>query len=221
MEEEYQSLIPQKSEDIGTALQNLINDNLKNINTSFLGRISKINGNKVSIVPVLKTKATDSTVTINNCMVCFPMSGFWNVQYKLKVGDIGVAIVMKDDISGYKNNGKTGLNATKRNMDIQDSVFVPFSLFKTLTNDDINFLIENDTKTCKLEFDNDENGTLKAKLLTLQSETTTLKTKLSDLATILENALINQSSSGTQPFAPATVAEFASWKTSLDTLFKD
>jgi len=219
--ETYKALTPARPSDIGTALQELIVDNLRTINTSFIAKITRINGNKVSIIPALKKRQTDAVVTINNCMVGFAQSGEWHTQHKLKVGDYGLAIIAQNDITRYKENGKTGLNATLRRFDIQDAIFIPFSLFDTLPNDAVNYVIKNTGGTCSLEFDNEENGTLKAKLLTLQSETTTLKIKLAELATILENALISQTPSGTQPFSGGTVAAFGAWKSSLDTLFKD
>lgn len=216
----YENLIqPNETTDFGLALQRLIEANINNLNTCYLARISAINGNKVSIVPAMKKSQTDKTVVINNCMVAFPWSGFWHTQHKLKTGDIGVAITLQDDISSYKASGKEGLNQTKRTKDINDSIFFPLSLFDTLPNDDINFIIKSTDEKCKLEFDNANNGTFQAQLLALKSENTTLKTALSSLSDILSSALILQSPSGTQPFDPATVSAFNSWKSDLDNLF--
>ena len=64
-------------------------------------------------------------------------------------------------------------------------------------------------------------GTFKAKLLTLESENTTLKTKLLELSSILQSAMIVQSPSGLQPFDGATKSAFSGWSSGLDDLFKD
>ena len=48
--QEYQNLVKSgESADLGTAIQNLINDNLRFINTAFLAKIVKINKNTVDI----------------------------------------------------------------------------------------------------------------------------------------------------------------------------
>ena len=176
MTKEYKTLTKTtNNENLGLAIQGLIEDNIARINTSFLAEIKSINGNKVSICEVIKRKQTDLTTIYNNCLVGFNQSGKWQTQFKLKVGDVGLAIVLQDDISGYKSTGKNGLNKTGRIHDKNDAIFIPFSLFDSLLNDSINFIIENDVKSCKIEFDNAEMGTFKAKLLTLESENTTLK----------------------------------------------
>lgn len=216
----YENLISTaQNQDAATAIQLLIEDNLRLLGTSYLAQITKINGNKVSIKPIIKRKATDKDIIYNNCLVAFPHSQNWDIQHKLKVNDYGIAIVMNRDISKYKESGKSSLTQTNRYKDANDSIFIPLSLYDTLSNDSINYIVESSDKVCKLEFDNDQIGIMKAKLLTLESENTTLKTKLTELATILENALIDQTPSGTQPFTSSTVTEFSEWKTSLDDLF--
>lgn len=222
MEKEYQSLITTTNDNnIGLAIQQLVEDNIKNINSCFVAKIQSINGNKVSIVQAIKRKSTDKDTIYNNCLVGFNQSGFWQTQFKLKVGDIGIAIVSQDDITSYKNNGKDGLNQTGRVQDKNDSIFLPMSLFDTLSNDDVNFIIKSLDNKCKLEFTNNNIGIFQANLLSLKSENTSLKTKLNELATILTSAMVLQSPSGTQPFDSATIASFNSWKTSLDELFKE
>lgn len=208
-------------DDIGVAINLLIQDNIKKVNTSFIAEVVAINGNKVSIKKKIKDKATDKDTIYNNCMVGFFRSGFWQEQFKLKVGDDGIAFVMQDDVSNYKANGKSGVNPSGRIQDKNDSVFVPLSLFETLQNSDINYLLKSLDGKCKLEFTNDNIGILQADLLTLKSENTTLKTKLIELADFLDSAMIVQSPSGIQPFDGNTKANFSSWKTSLNDLFKD
>lgn len=223
---DYKSVIDfSANDDIGRAIQNLITYNLKIIQTSFLCKIVSINENKVSIIPILKKNVNENLTIINNCLVAFPYSQHWKTQYKLKVGDVGIAIVMQNDISSYKKTGKDGLNNTSRFKDINDSVFIPLSLFKTLKNDDVNYLIENDKKNCKLEFDNNDIGILKAKLLTLESETTSLKKELGKLASLLEAMAGGQTGPDghghTSTTSPDSIGAFNGWFNGLNSLFKD
>ena len=222
MTTEYKQLNPvTNKDDIGVAINLLIQDNIKKVNTSFIAEIVSINGNKVSIKKKIKDKSTDKDTIYNNCMIGFLQSGFWQEQFKLKVGDDGIAFVMQDDVSNYKSTGKGGVNPSGRIQDKNDSVFIPLSLFETLQNNDINYLLKSLDGKCKLEFTNDNIGILQADLITLKSENTTLKTKLKELSNILRNALIDQTPSGTQPFNSATITAFANWDTSLNDLFKD
>lgn len=215
MATDYESLIKTtESQDLGTCIQNLISDNLKSLNTAFLARVTKINGNKLCFERLIKKKENEAQVIVNNCLIGFAYSQKWQVQYKLAVGDIGICFTMDCDISDYKTKGSGGVAPTQRQKDLNDCIFIPLSLFSTLTNDSINFYIQSDTGNCKLHFDNAESGlfqsklplkiqdntkncflhfdsamigTLRAKLITIQSENTTLKAKMKELATLLEN----------------------------------
>lgn len=224
--QEYQNLIKSgENNDLGLAIQNLINDNLRFIRTTYLAKIVSINENKVSIKPILRQKANEQVLIINNCMIAFPYSQLWQTQFKLKVGDIGVAIVIENDISSYKQSGNEGLNNTKRFKDVNDSIFVPLSLYTTLNNSIVNYKIENNNKSCKMEFNNDEIGIFKAKLITLESETTTLKAKLLELVSLLESMASGQTGSDghgqTSTTSPGSIGQFNSWGSSLNSLFKD
>ncbi|HED5364323.1 hypothetical protein I9086_00185 [Campylobacter jejuni] len=226
MEKEYQNLIqPTENSNLGFAIQNLINDNLRFIKTAYLAKIVSISENKVSIKPILKQNEKDSVLILNNVMICFPYSQLWQTQFKLKVGDIGVAIVIENDISSYKQSGNEGLNNTKRFKDVNDSVFIPLSLYTTLNNSEVNYKIENNNKSCKMEFNNDEIGIFKAKLITLESETTTLKAKLLELVSLLESMASGQTGPDghgqTSTTSPSSIGRFNSWGSSLNSLFKD
>ena len=251
-EKEYQNLLDGgERNDLGLAIQNLINDNLKYIKTAYLAKITAINGNKVSIKPLLKHKQDDAVLIVNNCMVAFPYSQHWQEQFKLKVGDIGLALVIENDISNYKKTGAEGLNATGRFKDVNDSIYIPLSLYTTLENQQINYKLENSTKVCRIEFLNSEDGemqaktmlikkangnaflnldnadlaTLKGKLLTLQSETTTLKKKFGELANLLEGMAGGVTSATGHGHvvttSPSSIGKFNAWFSSLDSLFKD
>ncbi|EGC6704057.1 hypothetical protein H9W57_001052 [Campylobacter jejuni] len=224
--QEYQNLIKSgENNDLGLAIQNLINDNLRFIRTTYLAKIVSINENKVSIKPILRQKANEQVLIINNCMIAFPYSQLWQTQFKLKAGDIGVAIVIENDISSYKQSGNEGLNNTKRFKDVNDSIFIPLSLYTTLNNNEVNYKIENNNKSCKMEFNNDEIGIFKAKLITLESETTTLKAKLLELVSLLESMASGRTGPDghgqTSTTSPGSIGQFNSWGSSLNSLFKD
>ncbi|WP_291952711.1 hypothetical protein [Campylobacter sp.] len=223
---EYKNLLQTgQNTDLGASIQNLIDDNLKYIKTAFLCKIVGIENNKISIKPLLKQNYEEEVLILNNVMVGFSYSQNWQTQFKLKINDIGLAIVIQNDISSYKETGKEGLNNTRRFKDENDSIYIPLSLYTSLNNADVNFLIQNDKKTCKMEFNNDEIGIFKGKLLTLESENTTLKSKLKELAGLLEamaggdTAPDGHGHSSTT--APGSIGSFSKWGGSLDSLFKD
>ena len=141
---EYQNLIKSgESSDLGTAIQNLINDNLRNIQTAFLAEIVTINRNTLDIRPILRKSSNEKVLTINNCLIGFNYSQNWSIQHKLKVGDIGIALVIENDISSYKESGKGGINATRRFKDANDAIYIPLSLYNSFSNAAINHQIKN------------------------------------------------------------------------------
>lgn len=224
---EYSNLINSgQDNDVGSAIQELIKDNLRALNTAFIAEIVAVNSNRVNVKPFVKSKQSEQTVIINNCLVCFTHSHLWDFQHKLAVGDIGLGVVIQNDISNYKNTGQESVAATRRFKDITDTVFIPLSLYESLINENINFLIESNTKKCKLEFDNSEMGIFKAKLLTLESENTTLKKALKELVDLLESMAGGQTSADghghTTTTAPSSIGVFSSWyNTTINSLFKD
>lgn len=213
-----------EQQDLGLSIQKLIESNIKNAYTSYLSQITAIVGNKIHVKPIIKTNPDDKEVIINNCLIAFPFSQNWRVQYKLKVGDIGLAVVSDKDLSNYKNNGKASVAKTKRYKNISDAIFFPVSMFQTLENDSVNFTITNDKGNCCLVFGNDEIGTLKAKLLTIQSENTTLKAELKKLASLIEGLAGGRTAptghTGGVTTCPGSIGKFNSWASGLDKLFK-
>ena len=160
---EYQNLIKSgQSADLGTAIQNLINDNLRNIQTAFLCEIVAIENNKIDIRPILRKSADEKILTINNCLIGFNYSQNWSIQHKLKIGDIGIALVIQNDISSYKEQGKGGINATRRFKDANDAIYIPLSLYNSFSNDDINYQIKDLSDKCLFEFTNEFDNNLKA-----------------------------------------------------------
>lgn len=222
---EYENLVKSgESQDLGIAIQNLINDNIKALRTNFLAKVTNIENNRISFVKLIKDKEKEAIVTLNNVMVGFPYSQKWQIQHKLAIGDIGLVFVLENDITTYKTSGSGGVVTNRRYKDINDCIFIPLSMYQSRNNQDINYIIESDTKKCKLEFNNDEIGIFKAKLLTLESENTTLKAKLIELANLLEGLASGSTSvvsAHSHQTAPDSIGRFSSWANSLNQLFKD
>ena len=171
---EYQNLIKSgESADLGTAIQNLINDNLRNIQTAFLCEIVAIENNKIDIRPILRKSSDEKILTINNCLIGFNYSQNWSIQHKLKIGDIGLALVIQNDISSYKEKGQGGINATRRFKDANDAIYIPLSLYNSFSNDDINYQIKDLSDKCLFEFTNEFDNNLKAINITSTAEKNT------------------------------------------------
>ena len=171
---EYQNLIKSgQSADLGTAIQNLINDNLRNIQTAFLCEIVAIENNKIDIRPILRKSSDEKVLTINNCLIGFNYSQNWSIQHKLKIGDIGLALVIQNDISTYKEKGQGGINATRRFKDANDAIYIPLSLYNSFSNDDINYQIKDLSDKCLFEFTNEFDNNLKAINITSTAEKNT------------------------------------------------
>lgn len=169
--EEYENIVKSgEDSDLGAVIQNLIDDNLRFIHTSYLATITSINDNKVSIKPVLRKSTSEEVLILNNCLIAYPYSSIWRTQFKVSVGDIGIALVIENDISSYKQNGTEGVNPTKRFKDFNDSIFIPLSLYKTETIANINYKIVNNDGTCNFEFTNENDSLLLANNITSQSK---------------------------------------------------
>lgn len=144
MAKEQYGLIDTSEEqgDLGLAIQNLITNNLKSLNTCFLAEIVAIKANKVSVRQVIKSSTSEADLIVNECLIAFPYSSGWQVQFKLKTGDIGLCLVANKDISTYKQSGRASIATTKRFKSVNDSIFLPLSMFKTLANDSVDFTIK-------------------------------------------------------------------------------
>ena len=204
----YENLIKPYENDFGTAIQALIQDNIKNINTAFIAKVQSISEDKkkVNIVDVIKNEASQQVV-IPNVLIAQPYSSEWQISFKVAVGDIGLAIVCKDDITNYKQSGADSKANTGRKFDITDSIFMPLSLYLQGDNDNAGFSVKNKSGDCELSFDKDGKLSIKAKEVEIQSENPlsigTSETLLSCFNAIIDNlqtAIIGGVTSG----SPAT-----------------
>ena len=117
--------------DLGTAIDVLIKKNIKAINTCFLAQVKKVNGNKVSVVDLIKPNKEANNPIIHNCLVAQPFSNDFSLSFKIKENDIGICIVCKQDITNFKENGGESVANTQRVFSISDSIFIPLSLFNS------------------------------------------------------------------------------------------
>lgn len=146
---------PAETQDLGSAIQGLISANISAIETSFLAQVDSIADNRVNIKPLLKSDSQESDLIINNALIAQPRSAEYQISFKVAQGDIGLAIVSKQDISTYKNNGGGGVVNTQRKFDITDSIFIPLSLYLQEPNDSIGLIISNADSSTKIELKGD------------------------------------------------------------------
>lgn len=146
---------PAETQDLGSAIQGLISANISAIETSFLAQVDSIADNRVNIKPLLKSDSQEGDVIISNALIAQPRSAEYQISFKVAQGDIGLAIVSKQDISTYKNNGEGGVVNTQREFDITDSIFIPLSLYLQEPNDSIGLIISNADSSTKIELQGD------------------------------------------------------------------
>lgn len=213
----------------GLAIQRLIEQNLKNARFCFLAKITALNGNKISCVDISKRNEKDKNPILNNVLVAQPKSGKWRIQFDLKVGDIGLCVVNDSDLSIYKQGGNNDfLVSTDRSHDLNDSIFLPLSLYTQQGIDNLNFIISDENNANFIKFNNgnldiqsEQITTLKSQLITIQSAQTTLKQVLANLGGILQGATTQTASSHQHAtFSPSDKSALSGWVSSLNTLFK-
>lgn len=208
---------PAETQDLGSAIQGLISANINAIETSFLAQVESIADNRVNIKPLLKSTPQESDVVISNALIAQPRSGEYQISFKVAKGDIGLAIVSKQDISTYKSNGAGGVVNTQRKFDITDSIFIPLSLYLQEPNDNIGFTISNADSSTKIEI-KDDTLTIEAPKINIKGSdpleigtSATLKACLDIIIDNIQTAVIGGITNGghnivTLPNAPAATA---------------
>lgn len=121
--------ITQGNQNIGEAVQSLIQSNLSRLNTSFLALVKEVDteSNRVTIEPIAK-KEGEEDFTIPDVLVGYPSCKDMKVSLKLQEGDCGIAIVSDRDITRYKEEKIAGVAPSNRTHFLGDSVFIPLSL---------------------------------------------------------------------------------------------
>lgn len=214
----------------GEAIQNLINQNLKNARFAFLAKITSLNGNKISVCEIARRNDKEKNPIINNVLVAQPKSGKWRIQFDLKVGDIGLCVVNDSDLNIYKSKGLSDyLVNTDRQHDLNDCIFLPLSLYTQQGTDGLNFIISDENNANFIKFNNgnldvqcEQLATIKGQLVTIQSAQTSLKAVLQDLASILSGATTQTNNSHNHAtFSPDDKGALNAWSSNLNNLFKD
>lgn len=208
---------PLDNASIGGAIQKLINDNIKNINTIFIGEIVDIQNGRVSVIDIVKDREDFQNPIINNLLVCVPYSKEWTLNFKLSKGDKGLCLVSKKDISLYKQNGNACVKNTNRVFDINDSIFIPCSLYDRESND-VDFIIKDKNGGRLIEF-KEEELIIKANKIKVTNETNSLKDILNDLIDNIKNLIIT-TPNGAGSINPASAALLDNIKLKVENLFK-
>lgn len=193
---------PAETQDLGSAIQGLISANISAIETSFLAQVDSIADNRVNIKPLLKSDSQESDIIISNALIAQPRSAEYQISFKVAQGDIGLAIVSKQDISTYKNNGGGGVVNTQREFDITDSIFIPLSLYLQEPNDSIGLIISNADSSTKIEL-KDDTITIEAPKISIKGSdpleigtSATLKACFEAIIDNLQTAIIGGITSG-------------------------
>lgn len=200
--------------DLGTAIQKLIEDNIRRLNTSFLARVVEVSGNRVAVVDIVRDSERAQNPTINNVLVAQPSSKSNGLFFEVREGDIGLCFVAKKDISIFKQSGADCVKNTERQFDITDSIFLPVSLYNQQA-----FL--SDTAT-SLQKGDSGFFVSEAELLTIKNQQATLMQILEQLANILVALQTTPSVVGTpNALSPITIGQLNQWAQGLKLLFKE
>lgn len=112
-------------------INELINYKIRNeINTAFIARVTHVEKNRVNIQNIISDSSDLECPIINNVLIGQYYTSHFSIHSPVEVGDIGLAIVCKQDISSYRYTGEAGQKNSSRLFDISDSVFIPLSLYK-------------------------------------------------------------------------------------------
>lgn len=112
------------------------------INTAFLARVTHIEKNRVNIQNIISDKSETECPIINNVLIGQLYTSHFSIHAPLEIGDIGLAIVCKQDISSYRYTGEPSQKNSNRLYDLTDSIFIPLSLFKQDEHKDKEVLIK-------------------------------------------------------------------------------
>lgn len=114
-------------------IEALINNMIINkVNTVLPCEVVEIDKNRCSIKSlVMPQAAAVPPVVYHNIPVLLPRGKNYKINYPLRVGDTGLLIVCKLDISKVKTSDmKFSTAATERVFDINDGMFLPFAFTK-------------------------------------------------------------------------------------------
>lgn len=113
-----------EGQDLGEAIQKLIEDNFARLNKCYLAKVESVDDSKVDVSFLVG----ETRLIIPSLLVGLPSAGI-KIASILKAGDVGVCLTSDYDISSYAQSGSGGKPLTSRTHSIIDSIFLPLSLF--------------------------------------------------------------------------------------------
>lgn len=213
MSENY-SVLDDKYRDTHNNIRHLIANTISNMHTIYLAQVVSVHENKVSIKNVMLPSNDAQALIVPNILVGQACGGGFYITHSINEGDIGIALVCKNDISTYKYTGQPGVVGTERKFNINDSIFIPLSLYEQGDLAPSELVISNKSKQVNIKLTNDE--------ISIQAPKVNIKTsggsykdaimKILDICHILRDSL---QGSGTNPAqynarAPAIEAQIKS-----------
>lgn len=211
---------PTESDNLGVSIQKLIEQNICNINTCFLARIQAIGGDGlVDIVDIIKHNEKAENPVISGAIYGIPSTGLWGVSHNAKTGDIGLAIVLKNDINVYKMNKSGGRPSTQRHFNNNDCVFIPLNLLSQPSTD--NYSIKSEDKKVGLTLSSDSIELKNNNTILSIKENIKLSNASMDIKSVLESIvdLFTKVQYGGYPIGPVGMDDLIKTKANISKLF--
>lgn len=165
-----------ENQDLGEAIQSLIEDNIARLNKCYLAKVEAVNENKVDVSFVIG----EDRLIIPSLLVGIPLNAGLKLSGLIKAGDVGICLVCDNDITAYAQSGSEGKAITKRSHSLIDSIFIPLNLFESdLAKNAI-------SSEAGIEIEAKEVLKLVASQFTLKNESESLKSLLKEFITILK-----------------------------------
>lgn len=115
--------------DLGRAIQGLIDANIANLHGAFLAEVVKVNQNSVDVRALISANKDDKQPTIYSAIVCQMHNDKRGAFVTIEKGDKGLCVTLKHDASVYKTSGQGGIAQDKSLFDLKNAVFLPLSGF--------------------------------------------------------------------------------------------
>lgn len=210
-----------EQENLGLAVQRLIEQNLTYLNTSYLARVEKINDdNTIDISPCV-----GESYIIGGIRVGVLSGAAFSFNPVLRVGDLGLAVVNSVDITAFsKDNSKGAPRNSDRLFDMQDSIFLPLAFdFKKAEDTEIN--IDSKlalTATKDTTFSSGGKLVLECKdKVKINNQASSLKDLLDELIDTLSSLTTTNAVNGAPcSLNPATIQKLITLKTKVGGLFE-
>lgn len=182
------------------------------INTAFIAKVTHVNKNKVNIQNIIADSTDLECPIINNVLIGQYYTSHFSIHTPVEIGDIGLAIVCKQDISTYRYTGAAGVKNSSRLFDISDCIFLPLTLYKQDENEDKEILIKTkeDKNIIKIKDDKitieSEEFIIKSNKIGIETPTGSYKDIFNDIIQLLDSLSQGMIGSGTNNAAYMALA---------------